>query len=87
MKREADSDVLAAAGSPANREMVRLMEAEIERLQAELAAVRAGTHPQRRTLIVDRVQRLDERQDALARLQTLIAEAQEQAHKPEQQPE
>lgn len=49
-------------------QMAALMEAELERLKAELAVIRAGSHPQRQTLIRDRVARIDEREDALADL-------------------
>lgn len=57
------------------RQMVGLLEAEIARLQEELVAVRAGNHEQRRTMIVDRVARLDERQEALSQLQASILKA------------
>lgn len=47
------------------RQMIQLMEREIRRLQEELETIKASNHPQRRTLILDRVQRIDERQTAL----------------------
>lgn len=75
MSGDPDSDAIAGASHPGIKEMQRLLEEEIARLREELALVRAGDHPQRRTLIVDRVARLDERQDALARLEALITDA------------
>ncbi len=55
--------------------MLLLMEQEIARLQEELELIRAGDHPQRRALILDRVSRIDERQSALEQLQAAVSDA------------
>jgi len=50
------------------RSATALLEQELERLKAELEVIQAGNHPQRRTMIIDHVNRIDERQDALDKL-------------------
>lgn len=49
-----------------------LLEREIERLKASLTTYRLSEHPQRAEIIRWHVKSLDERQDALEELQTLI---------------
>lgn len=62
-------------------QMVALMTAELERLKVNLERVRSSDAPNRRALIKAHVERIDERQDALASLQALLnkAEASDQA--------
>lgn len=79
MSRESKNAPEPFVVGPATHQMLGLLEDEIARLQQELAAVRAGDHEQRRVLIVNLVARLDERQDALGRLQELIRQAESQA--------
>ena len=47
---------------------IALWEREIERLKLQLEVIKASDDPQRRTMIIDYVSRIDERQDALDKL-------------------
>jgi len=51
-----------------------LCEQEIERLKAQLEVIKAGEHPRRRAMISDHVSRIDERQDALEKLQASVTD-------------
>ena len=53
-------------------DVILLLEREIERLKASLTTYRLSDHPQRAEIIRWHVKSLDERQDALEELQTLI---------------
>ena len=53
-------------------DVIGLLEREIERLKASLTTYRLSTHPQRAEIIRWHVRSLDERQDALEELQTLL---------------
>jgi len=58
--------------------MVALMEAELERLKANLELIRASDAPNRRALIKQHVTRIDERYNALQDLIALRDAAQTQ---------
>ena len=68
-----DSEIGADQAQPGagTQQMIELMEAEIERLKVALELARAGSSPNRRAMIKNHVSRIDERQDALEKLQTL----------------
>lgn len=70
------SDTNESAAGAALLAAKRLAERELERLKEELEVVKAGTHPRRRSLIIDYVERIDERQDALEKLQDATNEVQ-----------
>ncbi|MCB1684777.1 MAG: hypothetical protein R3E82_00595 [Pseudomonadales bacterium] len=53
-------------------DVIGLLEREIERLKASLETYRLSKHPQRAEIIRWHVRSLDERQDALEELQTLL---------------
>ncbi len=55
---------------------IRLCEQELLRLQEELEVIRSSDHPERRTLILGHVNRIDERQDALEALRAAIEDPQ-----------
>ena len=55
---------------------IRLCEQELLRLQEELEVIRSSDHPERRTLILGHVNRIDERQDALEELRAAIEDPQ-----------
>jgi len=63
------SDTNESAPGSALLTAKKLAERELERLKEELEVVKAGTHPRRRSLIIGYVKRIDERQDALEKLE------------------
>lgn len=58
-------------------DVINLLEREIERLKASLESYRLSEHPQRGEIVRWHVRTLDERQDALEDLQSLIIAEQE----------
>jgi len=68
----------SAATGAGMAHMVALMEAELERLQANLELIRASDAPNRRALIRQHVTRIDERYNALQDLLALRDAAQTQ---------
>ena len=60
-------------------QMMALMVAELDRLKANLELIRSSDAPNRRALIKAHVERIDERQDALASLQALQNESEASA--------
>lgn len=53
-------------------DVIELLEREIERLEASLETFRLSDHPNRVEIIRWHVRELDERQDALERLQAML---------------
>jgi len=60
--------------APGLASAIALCAEEIERLKVELELIRSGDHPERRAMMIDRVTRIDERQDALDKMRASAAE-------------
>lgn len=78
-RKSADSAVVAATVTDfddhLNRsldDVIELLEREIERLKTSLETYRLSSHPERAEIVRWHVRTLDERQDALEELQSLI---------------
>jgi len=67
-----------ASNAPGTAQMIELMENEVERLKANLELIRASDAPNRRALIKQHVDWIDERSDALEDLRALRDKAESQ---------
>jgi hypothetical protein len=56
-------------------DVVLLLEREIERLKVTLETLRLSSHPERNAMIRWHIAALDERQDALDKMKTLLSAA------------
>ena len=63
-------------------DVIALLEREIRRLEESLETYRLSNHPKRGEIIRWHVRELDERQDALERLQAMLAGEQESGDRP-----